>query len=382
MSLGDARILIVDDHPLNRKLLEDLLRVLGISIIETAADGIEGLAAVDRLRPDLVLLDVMMPRMDGYEMCRQLRRRYPRSELPVIFVTAIGSPDERAACFAAGGTDLISKPVNAAEVAARVGVHLENRKLLAGLKAFQERVGEELAAARGVQLGLQPSAEILQGLRGATGFDVAGLIETSCELGGDFWTAFEAGPQQLGLLVVDFSGHGVAAALNVFRLHALLTRLPKRPWQPAPLLDFLNGQLKQLLKPGQFAAALAAVADRRAGTLAYAGGLTPAPVLVTEGQARLLPTAGPPLGAFEDADFAEQVVAMPPGAALLAYSDALVESQMDGTAVVDEATLLAWAADAAKADDIPRAILSRFHQRLPGEPPDDLTLVCLRHAAE
>ncbi len=381
MSFDGMHVLVVDDNQGNRKLLEELLGLLGVHSVEMAGNGVEGLAAVERRRPDLVLLDVMMPEMDGYEMCRRLRDAYRRTELPVIFVTALGTAEERAACFAAGGTDVVSKPFNVQEMWARVGVHLENRRLLAGLTAYQDRVREELAAARSAQMTLQPGTEALAAVRRRTGLDVSGVIKTSSELGGDYWSVFQSTAGRLGVLIVDFAGHGVAAACNVFRLDAIMSRLPHRNWQPANLLQFLNNELKALLRPGQFAAALAFVVDIPAGQLALAGALSPMPILVVDGVPRFLEVSGPPLGAFADAAYEQEAVSLPPGAALFAYSDALLESQVDGVPVADQDTVLAWIGEAAPAGCLAAAVLAQFERRVPGEPPDDLTLVCVRRPA-
>lgn len=377
MTLDDVTVLIVDDNPLNRVLLEAIVSSIGVSRIETATNGQEGLEAIRRNKPDLILLDVMMPQMDGYEMCRRLREIHGRDELPVLFVTALDSPTERAACFAAGGTDMVTKPVNAAEITARVSVHLENRILLAGLKTYQSRVCEELEMAHATQETLHPDHRQTAEIRARTGVDVRGIIETSSELGGDFWTVFETHRRTVGLLVADFTGHGVAAAFNTVRLHALMARRPPDLAGPGELLDFLNHELKRLLQPGQFAGAFTCELDPLSGRLTCAGGLAPQPILLEDGKARYFPVAGPPLGAFVDASYDETTLTLAPGATLLAYSDALVESMVEDQLVVDDATLLSWVTETGGVDLLD-GLLTRFHQRLPGLPPDDLTLVSLR----
>jgi sigma-B regulation protein RsbU (phosphoserine phosphatase) len=380
MRLDTVRVLVVDDNAMNRATLTALLKAMGVGVIDTAADGQEGLAAVEAKRPDLVLLDVMMPQMDGFEMCRRLRKFHPRTELPVLFVTALDEPKQRAACFAAGGTDVVSKPFNVAEITARVGVHLENRQLLAGLKDYRARVRHELAVARAAQFALLPEPARLAGIRNRTGIAIEGVIETSSEMGGDFWTVFEPdrGSSRIGILLADFAGHGVAASLNVFRLHALMSRRPSVMLGPADLLALLNRELKELLAPGQFAAAFVGVVDGDADTLTYAGASMPSPILVVDGETEVLDTAGPPLGAFADATYDEHVTAMPPGAGLMAYSDALLESLVEGVPVVDEATLPAWVVTAMAGISPTAGLLSRFREWIPGEPPDDLTLVSVR----
>ncbi|CAA7612245.1 Chemotaxis response regulator protein-glutamate methylesterase [Candidatus Terasakiella magnetica] len=382
VDLGKAHVLVVDDNPVNRSVLEALLAAIGVGTIEMAANGIEGLAAIDRKKPDLVMLDVMMPQMNGYEMCRRLRHIHPLTDLPVIFVTALDGPGDRAACFSAGGNDMVSKPIDTKEVIARVGVHLQLGLLLEKMRSYQDRVHEELQAARGAQLALTPTPEHIAAIRARTGLTVEGLVETSSELGGDFWTIFDAGPRQLGLLVADFSGHGAVAAFNVFRLHLLVSRLPRQTPPPGALLTRLNQELKALLKPGEFAAAFAGLIDLDAGTLTYSSAAAPPPIMMVEGRARFLEAEGPPLGAFSDAEYEEWTVPMPPGSSVLAYSDALVESTVDGELVCDDETLLSWVSGVEPGRCLAAAVLGHFHQRLPGEPPDDLTLVCVRRPAD
>ncbi|MBL8527669.1 MAG: response regulator [Burkholderiales bacterium] len=119
MMRSPARILVVDDQPLNVKLLADTLRIKGYEIV-TASSGEEALERIERDAPDLVLLDVMMPGMDGYAVCRAIRAE-PRTQiLPVIMVTALDPHEERVKGLEAGADDFLTKPVNQQELMARV----------------------------------------------------------------------------------------------------------------------------------------------------------------------------------------------------------------------------------------------------------------------
>jgi phosphoserine phosphatase RsbU/P len=378
MTLDDIRILIVDDNDINLTMLRAIVQTLGIRHIATARTGIEGLTAIAREKPDLVLLDVMMPDMDGYEMCRRLRAVHSRTELPVLFVTGLNDPARRAECFAAGGTDMVGKPINVAEITARVSVHLENRILLAGLKDYRKRVRAELSAARDAQLALLPHRPHLDEIATRTGLHVEGLVETSSELGGDFWTVYDASPRCLGMLVIDFSGHGVAAALNVFRLHGIMNRLPRGMCDPAELMQFLNHELKSLLPPGQFAAAFAGVVDHQAGTLSWSGAASPPPIVIENGIPRTLDAKGPPLGAFADAEYETQTIPFSCGSTVFAYSDALLESvTATGSLAVSDDELLSWLTEIPPGPGLTEAVRARFSARIPGEPPDDLTLMAV-----
>ena len=123
-----AKILVVDDTPKNVKLLADLLTVKGFNVV-TAASGREALAQVEAERPDLVLLDVVMPEMSGYEVCRKIRENPATEILPVIMVTALDPSEERVKGLEAGADDFLTTPINQAELLARVRSLLRIKEL-------------------------------------------------------------------------------------------------------------------------------------------------------------------------------------------------------------------------------------------------------------
>jgi adenylate cyclase len=123
-----AKILVVDDTPQNVKLLADLLTVKGYTVV-TAASGAEALAQIEAERPDLVLLDVVMPGMSGYEVCRQIRADGTSGILPVVMVTALDPTTERIKGLEAGADDFLTKPINLPELLARVRSLLRIKQL-------------------------------------------------------------------------------------------------------------------------------------------------------------------------------------------------------------------------------------------------------------
>ncbi|HUF91523.1 MAG TPA: response regulator [Candidatus Limnocylindria bacterium] len=140
-----ARILVVDDTPVNVKLLADLLTVKGYAVT-TAASGMEALDKIEREPPDLVLLDVMMPGLSGYEVCRKVRDNPVTAMLPVVMVTALDPLQERVKGIEAGADDFLTKPINQPEMLARVRSLLRVKELwdrLADLNATLERRVEE-----------------------------------------------------------------------------------------------------------------------------------------------------------------------------------------------------------------------------------------------
>lgn len=139
--MNGARILVVDDTPHNVKLLADVLEVEGFAV-STAGSGNEGLEKVAKDAPDLVLLDVVMPDLDGYEVCRRIRADEATRLLPVVMVTALDPAEERIKGIEAGADDFLSKPINRAELMARVRSLLRIRELHRTIERQAEQLAE------------------------------------------------------------------------------------------------------------------------------------------------------------------------------------------------------------------------------------------------
>lgn len=378
ISLADSRVLIVDDNEFNRKSLAMVIRRSGIANLEFAVDGVDGLAKVESFRPDLILLDVAMPNMDGLEMCRQLRRSTSHAELPILFQTAHDSDEEQVACFNAGGSDFISKPIKPGECVARVRHQLERRILFNDLDAFRRRVERELRHAQAMQFSLLPEQRRLAELGASHGLHLRTHFETSSELGGDLWTVFELEPGRLGVLIVDFAGHGITAAINTFRLHTLIERIPPQGQTPSQWLTALNLALKDVLPTGQFATAFYGVIDCAADTLTYAAAGAPNPVLIAAGAAPvLIDSAGYLLGISRKSTYPDHVLAFPPGSRLFLYSDALIECRDTRDQLIGQDGVIAFtqAAIAERPADPVGAMLDGFLAGFPRPLRDDLTAI-------
>ncbi len=374
---AQCQVLVVDDHHGARLMIGRLLQSMGITQVAYANDGVEALERVEQQPPDLVILDIMMPRMDGFDVCRRLRQDSRFQRLPILVQTALGAPEERTDVFRAGATDVVPKPIHGPELIARVRVHLQNAVLLRSLEAYQHRVKEELDVARTMQEDLLPEPEELAALCGRHGLALHSEFQTSSELGGDYWGIDALGDGRIGVFIADFAGHGVTAALNTFRLHTLMSQMePCRG--PADYLALLNTHLARLMRPGQFATLLYGIIDTAANRFTYASAGAPAPILGDAGGARLLESSGLPVGITAAATYEERQAAFPPGSFLLLYSDALVESVDADGAMIEPETLLDWTRDSAAADASPTPPLERLLHRFRDNGrrvDDDLTAV-------
>lgn len=325
LDLSACRVLVIDDSQAIRQLIGSFLRNSGIPLVDYAASGIEGLAKVEAFEPDLVILDIVMPGIDGFEVCRRLRSDQRTRTLPVLVETALDSAADRSAVFEAGATDVISKPIHGPELIARVRLQLENRLLIRSLEDHVKLMTWEMELARYMQENLLPRRELLESLAAGSGLTIASHFQPSANLGGDLWSVHPLGEGRTGVSIIDFTGHGLSAALNTFRLHALMNQMSPDPEDPAAYLAALNAKLVDLLPSGQFATMFLAMVDSRRGRLTYAAAGTPSPVIGNPG-IDLLDGSGLPLGISLDARYENSQVPFPEGSLLLLYSDALTES--------------------------------------------------------
>jgi phosphoserine phosphatase RsbU/P len=161
VNIRNSRILVVDDNRVNRHLLMAVLQRGGFPNVGMAEDGIDALAKIEENVPDLILLDLMMPKMDGFEVCLQVRTDPARRDLPILVQSSLSGSDDRKRAFSAGATDFVTKPINATELLSRVRIHLENQALLRDLQGYRRRRQTELALARSMQERLLPPASRL-----------------------------------------------------------------------------------------------------------------------------------------------------------------------------------------------------------------------------
>ncbi|MDQ2103933.1 PP2C family protein-serine/threonine phosphatase [Azospirillum isscasi] len=367
--LGGCRVLIADDSVFNRKTLTRFLQWAGITQVAFASTAEEVMERLESFAPDLLLLDTAMPRMDGIAVCRSLRGDPRWRDLPILMQSTLNSDQMRTVCFSAGATDLIAKPINPGECIARVRYHLERRSMVQELRAFRERVERDLRQARAMQLALVPEPAELAALADRHGLTVDSVFRASDEIGGDFWTAFEFDGTRVGVFAADLSGHGIAAAINAFRLHTLLTRTPPEELRdPARLLRQLNLRLGEILPLGQFATAFYGVIDRADDSLLYAAAAAPSPIVASGHRFRRLDAAGLFLGAFRDSAYTNHRVPLRRGDTLFLYSDGLSEAlDADGAMLGEDGLLQLARQAAADAPDRPLPALMARHAAAHGE---------------
>lgn len=380
---ADCHILVVDDTDFNRTLIGALLTEAGFHDIAYAKDGFDALSQIAARTPDLVILDIMMPGMDGFEVCRRLRADHAYADLPVLVQTALSSSDDRNKAFASGTTDLISKPLDRAELLARVRIHLENRVLIRDLQCYRARVEGELAMARSMYDHLLPSPALRASLKDSAGVDLRSHILLSSDMGGNIWGVLPLDGGRFGVFLLDMAGRGVSAALNAFRMHTLIHELaPTLGDRPDAFLAELNDRAVTLLELGEHATVIYGVVDGAAGRFTYAAAAATHPLVIRPDGAALLfgDATGRPVGITAGNRYDACTLPFPPGARLALYSNGVLEAldgggEDGGDGQAFDRNVAAAVSAAGDDGDAFATLTAALAAALGETPPDDHTLV-------
>lgn len=337
--MNRPRVLIVDDTPENIRIL--MAHLKGTCDLLAATSGLKALDFARALpRPDLLLLDVMMPEMDGYEVCRVLKDDPETRAIPIIFVTGLNDVGDEERGLRLGAVDYITKPFHAELVRARVQNQLElkrhrdhleaevqnrTRALLAAESARQRLQGELDVASR-LQQSMLP-ARLFSDQRGL-GCRLATYLQAARTVGGDLFDYFFLDKHSLFFLLGDVSDKGVPAALFMVRVRTLVRTWGPRSNDPASLLRLLNEELCQENPACMFVTMICGLLSLDTGAVQLARGGHEHPVLVGPGPfAQALEfEGGPALGLTEGADFQNQALQLAPGQSLVFYTDGVTEA--------------------------------------------------------
>ena len=321
--LQDSYILVVDDTALNRELITEYLINNGYKNVITATDGKDALEKIKIKKPDLIILDIVMPFIDGIEVIRTLRTHSDYSKIPILVQTISTDLQQRKQAWEYGATDIISKPIHKAELLARVKVHLQNGFLIGVLEEYQTVTREEISRALELQTSLLPSASKLQEFNEKYNLKIDSLFLPARFLSGDLWGMYEVAPNKIMVWICDFSGKGISASLSIFRLHTLFLQHRQQGLNLLKLMNILNNDLTELISVGQFCTCLIGLIDIEQKQFNYvSAGFTHPFVYVPEQRQFLLGDgAGLPLGITSDTAYEMRTLPLPPGSSLVLYSD-------------------------------------------------------------
>jgi serine phosphatase RsbU (regulator of sigma subunit) len=313
-------LLLVDDDSENIQVVNS---ILGDKYkIRVATNGVKALELV-RVEPfpSLILLDVIMPYMDGYEVCSQLKTDPKTRDIPVIFLTGKTEVADETKGFELGAVDYIHKPFSPPIVNARVRTHLMLREAHEIVARQLSTMNSELEMARQVQLSILPSE-----IPHLPGLEIAARYLPMNSVAGDFYDFLVSDDQHVGILVADVSGHGLPSALIASMLQSALAAQSPHASDPTQVLAGLNRAIHGKFERHYVTASYLFV-DTLQGTVRYSGAAHP-PFLVWQartGRVTEYVENGLMLGPFGDSPYSAGTLSLEPGDRVLLFTDGLLE---------------------------------------------------------
>jgi serine phosphatase RsbU (regulator of sigma subunit) len=314
-------VLVVDDATATLQVVHSMLK--DDFKVRVATSGAKALALVKEKPPDLILLDVTMPEMDGYEVCTILKATPEARDIPVIFLTGNTETDDETKGFEVGAVDYIHKPFSPAVVRARVHTHLVLREAREQLARQLLSINGELEMAHEIQVSILPH-EIPK----LKGLEIAVRYLPMTSVAGDFYDFIVVDEKHLGILVADVSGHGLPAALIASMLKAAFSAESPHALDPARVLAGLNQSMCGKFK-GHFATAAYVFVDMEKKSMCYAGAGHP-PLLLWRTSTRNTSAVlenGLPLGLLSEATYNVVEVPVEPGDKAVLYTDGILETR-------------------------------------------------------
>ena len=410
-------VLVVDDNPENIDLLGSILHQ--DHKIKVALNGNKALKiAGSEDPPDIILLDIMMPDMDGYEVCRHLQADPKTRDIPIIFVTAKSDDSDETKGFEIGAVDYITKPFSPPIVRARIKTHLalkHNLEELQGaykiIESQKERMEEELNIGRQIQNSFFPES-----LPHIDGWEIVAHFQAARQVSGDFYDAFILGGGGLSFVIADVCDKGVGAALFMGLFRSLIRAfselhygmgLPElldegvgdhshRNIEAQQLTDFNHPRALEIIlshtnnyiasthsKANMFATLFWGIIEPESGMLSYInGGHESVAVVESKGIRTTLEPTGPAVGMLPDMVFEAKRIEIYPGEFLVAFTDGITEARDAGGELYGEDKLMQLLnLPAESAEDMLSRITTSLAAHTAGaEQSDDITMMVIRRS--
>ena len=388
------RILIVDDEPLNIDYLEQELEDLDYETI-SAGNGQEALVLVETESPDMILLDIMMPVMDGFEVLSRLKAEKSWRDIPVVVISAMSDMDSVVKAIELGAEDYLPKPFDPTLLQARLNAGLEKKRLRDLEHLYLRGLERELEIGREIQADFLPY-EILQ----PEGWKIATYFKAAREVAGDFYDVFNLTEGRIGLIVGDVCDKGVGSALYMALFRSLLratsdiTRFTRgfeehdAESDSASVLknsiEFTNQYICRVHKSAMFASLFFGVLDPKSASLSYINAGIEPPLVLRQGKVltELMPT-GPIVGGIEDIHFDVGETHLKPDDVLLLYTDGITDAQnVNGEEFGRERLLSIVEKHSTSADSLINHIVSNVQSFIDETSQfDDITLMAVQRTS-
>ena len=373
------RLLVVDDLEMNRDLLVRRVRRLG----HEADVAVNGRDALEKLRAapwDLVLLDITMPEMDGYDTLRHIKADPLLAHVPVVMVSAIDETDSVVRCLELGADDYLTKPFNPIILQARIEASLAKKRLADQRRTVLQALSREMDIGQRIQQGFLPGAMPV-----LDGWDLAGRCTPARRVSGDFYDAFVLPSGRLALIVADVCDKGVGAALYMALFRTLLRAMAchaAASEPPAQTLQrtvaFTNDYIATVhSQENMFATVFFAILDPASGHLDYVNAGHDAPMLRRGADVVRLAPAGAAVGLWAGNRFPVQQAALAPGDCLFVYTDGATEAAGESGPFGEAALCQVIASGPQTAMPMLAAVHARLAAHVGSfDQYDDITMLC------
>jgi len=386
------KVLIVDDETYNVDYLEQELEDLNYTIL-SATSGQQALTIVKDESPDLVLLDIMMPGMDGFEVLQVLKSEPESRNIPVIIISAANDMRSVIKGIQLGAEDYLPKPFEPALLKARISSSLEKKHLRDVEQLYLQALQKEMAIASDIQAGFLPSE-----IPGTEGWDLAVYFKAAMEVAGDFYDAFLLPDGSLVCFIGDVCGKGVGAALFMTLFRSLLrvtsttdsfceiagSAAPKPVDRLRHAVEFTNNYVAIVHgDANMFATIFIGIFNQEQGKFAYLNCGNEPPILIRSGSKdviRLGPT-GPCIGIIEDASFTVEEMELAKDDVLIAFTDGLPDAFNDDNSQYGQEPIINRVTNLPPNADILCNAISEDVQKFIGNAGqfDDITLMVIKH---
>src|SRR5262245_38549921 len=335
MTAADYTLLVVDDNDDNRYTLTRRLAREGYTRLMTANDGRQALDVLAAQPIDLVLLDIMMPELNGYEVLERMKADERLRHVPVIMISAVDQIESVIRCIEMGAEDYLPKPFNPTLLRARVGASLEKKRLRDEIVEYLARIERELASAREIQLGMVPN--VFPEPTATHPVEIHGTLQPARQVGGDLYDFFWSDTRTLCFVVADVSDKGTPAALfmartkTMIRMVATLLRA-NGDVPPHEIIARVNEELCRGNAHGMFVTVFFGMLDPATGELRFCNAGHTVPYLLGP-EGAVTPISGTrakPLGIKPTLAYSSDTAKLAPGAGLFVFTDGITES-MDGS---------------------------------------------------
>ncbi|WP_168119681.1 fused response regulator/phosphatase [Paenibacillus sp. HB172176] len=324
-------IIIVDDNLTNQMIIKTILKKEGYSELRVASSAmqlykmlqIEGTGLPEE-PVDLILMDMMMPEIDGLEACRAILADSRYRDVPIIFVTAVGDSNKLAEALDAGATDYVMKPINKLELLARMRSALRLKHEKDWHKERDKRIQYELELAKQVQRSVLSSPLEDEHLR------IEASYRPSSELAGDYYAWFRIDKHRYGIILLDMMGHGISSSLVCMFISSVLKDMITRIADPEEVMRGLNRYMGQLYRSEElinyYFTAIFVVVDTSSKTLEYVNAGHPSGLLIQNKECIRLTQNCPAIGLFDAIDVKKEKLAYEDSAVVALFTDGLLDA--------------------------------------------------------